>query len=363
METRGAEMLVDGKRVINFCSNDYLGLSCDPEIKQALVEAVDCYGTGAGASQYISGYTEAHRALEQFVIEKTGFEKAICFANGYMANLAVQNVLLERGDHVFIDRLAHASIYDSAILSRARLHRYPHVDVATLDQQLEKYAGDRSLVVTDGVFSMDGDIAPLARLEKLAKEHGAGLFVDDAHGLGVLGKGGRGSVEECGLDAGVPDLCLATFGKACGVYGAYVAGRGELIGQLEQKARTLIYTTALPPAIAAASRRGLEKALQESWRRDQLNETIGIFREGAAQLSLPVLPSRTPIQPVLLYEDRVAVEASRRLFDAGFMVSAIRPPTVPEGRSRLRITLSTLHTRPQIDQLLEALDGICKENR
>ena len=356
---QGAEVVCEGKRVINFCSNDYLGLANDPEIKSAFIKAVDKYGAGAGASQYICGYTDLHHKLEEIVVDVTGFERSLCFSSGYMANLAIQSVLLQRSDRVFIDRLAHASVYDAAVLSRARLVRYPHVDISTLQRQLEKYPGGRKLIITDGVFSMDGNIAPLAQLSRLASKHAATLVVDDAHGFAVTGDGGRGSLQACGVRPEEAGLYMATLGKACGVYGAFVAGAADVIDLLAQSSRTLIYTTALPPAVVAASITGIKKAMRESWRREHLQNLIKRFRVGAEQLSLPIKDSITPIQPLIVNENKTALAFGNALFQSGFLVSAIRPPTVPQGSARLRITISSAHTGEHIDQLLEALHMQC----
>ncbi len=352
--------MCEGRRAINFCSNDYLGLAGDEAMRAALMRAAEEFGVGAGASQYVCGYGEAHAALEQAVISATGREAAICFANGYMANLAIQSALLVRGDRVFIDRLAHASIYDAAILSRARLHRYTHAETAHLEKLLDQHAGERRMIVTDGVFSMEGDCAPLPRLAEVADRHSALLVVDDAHGFGVLGSRGRGIAEDNQVPGAAIDLYMATFAKACGAYGAFVAGSSALIDQLQQRARTLIYTTAVPPALARAAATGLHKALDESWRREKLRHLISCFQEGARQLTLPVLPSRTPIQAFMLGQDSAALAASEQLFQAGFLIGAIRPPTVPEGTARLRIALSAFHTEQQISRLLEELHKVCK---
>ncbi|MCG8324384.1 MAG: 8-amino-7-oxononanoate synthase [Thiotrichales bacterium] len=357
---QGVQVICAGARLINFCSNDYLALASDPDLRDSLIRAAEHSGVGAAASQYICGYHDAHFELEQAVIRYTGQQRALCFSSGYLANLAVQSALLGRGDRVFIDRLAHASSYDAAILSRARLHRYVHADTDSLSRLLDSNPAQRRMIVTDGVFSMDGDIAPLAGLHDLARGHHALLVVDDAHGLGVVGKDGAGSGSACGLQPADIDLHMGTLGKACGVFGAFVAGPARLIDHLEQTARPLIYTTALPPALATAAATGLEKARLEHWRREKLQALIERFRTGAGQLSLPLLASDTPIQPLLLHDDRRAVLASRALQEAGFLIAAIRPPTVPNGSARLRISLSAAHSEAQIDRLLETLSTLCK---
>lgn len=358
---QGVEVICDGKKLINFCSNDYLGLANDPEIKSSFIKAAEKYGVGSGASQYICGYSDAHHDLEQAVMDVTGYKQALCFSSGYMANLAIQSAFVHRGDQVFIDRLAHASIYDAAILSRASFHRYQHRDVVMLEQQLERHHGKLRMIVTDGVFSMDGDIAPLAELSALSTRFKTLLVVDDAHGFAVTGKGGMGSVDACEVNQEKIGLYMATFGKACGVYGAFVAGPENLIDHMAQSSRTLIYTTALPPAVVAAAATGMHKAMQENWRRERLQTLITRFRSGSRQLSMPLLNSITPIQPFMVYTDETAMVANKMLLDAGFLISAIRPPTVPEGKARLRITITASHTEDQIDQLLDALHKLCKQ--
>lgn len=344
-----------GRRLINFCSNDYLGLAHDPELKDRFKQAVEAYGVGAGSSQYISGYSEAHEALEETAAAITGYDRTLCFASGYMANMAIQSVLMNRGDHVFVDRLAHASIYDAAILSRSKLHRYPHLDCEALEQQLDRAAGGRRMIVTDGVFSMDGDTAPLPELSSLASSRGACLVVDDAHGFGVVSAQGAGTLATCRVPVNKVDIYMATLGKACGAAGAFVAADNEIIEQLQQHARTLIYTTAMPPAVAAVATAGMNKAFAEDWRRKRLYERIQQFRQGASSRGLALSTSETPIQPLVLHGDRRALEAGERLFEAGFLVRAIRPPTVPEGTARLRITLSAAHSSDQVEGLLDAL--------
>ena len=347
-----------GRRLINFCSNDYLGLAHDPELKDRFKEAVDTYGVGAGSSQYISGYSEAHEALEETAAAITGYERALCFASGYLANLAIQSVLMRRGDHVFVDRLAHASIYDAAVLSRTKLHRYPHLDCETLEQQLNRATRGRKMIVTDGVFSMDGDMAPLPALTDLASARGACLVVDDAHGFGVVSARGAGTLAASRVPVGKVDIYMATLGKACGAAGAFIAAGNEIIEQLQQRARTLIYTTAMPPAVAVAATAGMNKTFAEDWRRLRLFERIQQFRQGAASRGLALSASDTPIQPLVMRSDRRALEAGERLFEAGFLVRAIRPPTVPEGTARLRITLSAAHSSDQVEGLLDALAGV-----
>ncbi len=352
---QGVELVIGEKRLLNFSSNDYLGLANHPALKKAFAAAVDKWGVGSGAAHLVNGHSQAHHALEEELAEFTGRPRALLFSTGYMANLGVVAGLLGRGDHVFEDRLNHASLIDAGILSRARLHRYPHGDSSALAESLAVCGRGEKLVVTDGVFSMDGDLAPLAALAGHCRERDATLMVDDAHGLGVIGATGRGSLEVLGLDAGAVPLLMGTLGKGFGTFGAFVAGSETFIETLIQQARSYVYTTALPPALAEASRTSLQLVQQEGWRREKLQALIAQFRAGAAQLDLPLMDSDTPIQPLLLGSAGQALRVSQALRERGILVSAIRPPTVPEGTARLRITFSAGHQEAQVDRLLEAL--------
>jgi 8-amino-7-oxononanoate synthase len=349
---------VDGHECINFCSNDYLGLATHAEVRQAMSIAAERYGAGSGAAHLVTGHSAEHHALEEELAAFVGRERALLFSTGYMANLGTATALLKRGDGVFSDRLNHASLLDAGLASGAKFTRYQHSDSADLQKDLRATSTNRKLVMTDGVFSMDGDIAPLNALAGLCAQHGAILMVDDAHGFGVLGKQGQGSVAAAGLSATQVPVYMATLGKAVGVAGAFVAGSNELIETLIQKARTYIYTTATPPAVAAATRVALRLLQTESWRREQLNSLITRFRYGAQQLGLQLMNSTTAIQPVLLRTEAAALFASETLLQAGFLVSAIRPPTVPVGTARLRITLSTAHNEADVDRLLAALSTL-----
>jgi 8-amino-7-oxononanoate synthase len=351
---QGTEVRVGEETLLSFCSNDYLGLANHPEVVAAFHAGADRYGVGAGASHLVSGHGRAHHALEEELADFVGAERALLFSTGYMANLGVVSALTDRHDVIFEDRLNHASLIDAARLTRAKVSRYPHADAERLAEML---AGERrsGLITTDAVFSMDGDIAPLAELTRLASKHGMRLLADDAHGLGVLGKDGRGSLEHLGVPLVPPVILMGTLGKALGVFGAFVAGEAALIEALIQRARTYIYTTALPPAVAEAVRASLGIVREESWRREQLQALVARFRAGAQQLGFALSSSSTPIQPLMLGAAQAAVEASRRLRERGILVTAIRPPTVPEGSARLRITFSAAHTAAQVDQLLEAL--------
>lgn len=346
---------VDGRECLAFCSNDYLGLAGHPRVTGAFVTAARNWGVGSGAAHLVSGHCHEHHALEEELAAFVRRPRALLFSTGYMANLAVVQTLVGRGDRVFEDRLNHASLIDAGLASGARFARYPHADAAALWTRLERAAEGSTLVATDGVFSMDGDTAPLVELAAACREADAWLFVDDAHGFGVLGANGGGTVEEAGLGIEAVPVLMCTLGKAAGSCGAFVAGSEQLIETLIQDARTYIYTTALPPAVAAAARASLGVMREESWRRARVRANTARFRRGAAALGLRLVPSSTPIQPVVLGTEEAALAASDALLEAGFWVPAIRPPTVPAGASRLRITLSAAHTDADVDLLLDAL--------
>lgn len=351
---QGINLICDGKPVINFCSNDYLGLANHPDVINAFKSAVDKYGVGSGSAHLICGHSSAHHQLEEELAAFTGRGRALLFSTGYMANMGAISALIGRGDTVLEDRLNHASLLDGGLLSGAKFKRYAHVDTDRLSDLLGTATGNK-LIVTDGVFSMDGDIAPLNALSTVAKQHGAWLIVDDAHGFGVLGANGGGVTEAAGLSQDEVQVLVGTLGKAFGTFGAFVAGSEELIETLINTARTYIYTTALPASVAEATRASLKILRTESWRREKLKALIARFRAGAAQLDLPLMPSSSPIQPVLVGLSEKASIASQYLFEHGFLVSAIRPPTVPTNAARLRVTFSALHEEAHVDQLLEAL--------
>ncbi|RDS78997.1 8-amino-7-oxononanoate synthase [Dyella monticola] len=348
----------NGRRLLAFCSNDYLGLAQDPRLIAALKQAADETGVGSGSAHLICGHRRQHAALEEALAEWTGRERALLFSTGYMANLGVMQALLKRGELCVQDKLNHACLLDGAQLAGAVLKRYPHADVAAAARQLCSETDDSALLATDGVFSMDGDIAPLRELASLCASEYACLMVDDAHGLGVLGHDGAGSVAEDGLTEQDVPVLMATLGKALGCSGAFVAGSTTLIDGLTQFARSYIYTTAMPPALAAAALCAVTLARSEHWRREKLNASIRRFRHGAAQLGLPLMPSRTAIQPLMLGDAQRALDASCTLEAQGLLAVAIRPPTVPQGQARLRITLSAAHEEAHIDQLLEALASL-----
>lgn len=357
---QGASVSVGERPCVNLASNDYLGLAAHPAVVAAFAAAAQRWGVGSGASHLISGHSHEHQALEEELAEFTGRPRALLFSTGYMANLGVINALAGSGDLVVQDRLNHASLLDGGFLCRARFERYPHRDLEALAALLDLSAG-RRLVVSDGVFSMDGDLAPLPELAALADRHRAWLMVDDAHGFGVLGAQGGGSVEHFGLDIDQVPILVGTLGKAFGTFGAFVAGSEALIETLIQFARTYIYTTALPPAVAAATRASLRLARTEPWRRDHLRNLIARFRAGAEALDIPLLPSATPIQPVPIGDPERTLAIATRLRTSGFLVGGIRPPTVPAGTARLRIALSAAHTDGQIDCLLSALGAAVRD--
>ena len=354
---QGINLQIGGRTVVNFCSNDYLGLANHPDVVNAFKTAVDHYGVGSGSAHLICGHSAAHHALEEELATFTGRDRALLFSTGYMANIGVVSALLGRGDAVFEDRLNHASLLDGGLLSGARFKRYAHANVENLTAHLSKATGNK-LIVTDGVFSMDGDFAPLKALSLAAKDNDAWLMVDDAHGLGVVGAHGGGLLEQYGLNQEDVPVLMGTLGKGFGTFGAFVAGSDALIETLIQQARTYIYTTALPAAVAEATRASLKIVIAENWRRDKLKKLAERFRLGAGQLGFQLMASMSPIQPIIIGDSQRAVDISNALLNAGFLAGAIRPPTVPKGSSRLRVTFSAMHEEHQIDQLLDALDLI-----
>lgn len=354
---QGIKIEIDGRPVINFSSNDYLGLANHPELINAFKKATDKYGVGSGSAHLICGHSYSHHALEQELAEFTGRDRVLLFSTGYMANIGVISALLKRGDQVFEDRLNHASLLDGGLLSGAKFKRYRHNDVDDLQNKMKDAEG-RRLIVTDGVFSMDGDVAALPELAGLAKDKNAWLMVDDAHGLGVLGKSGGGVLQQFALSQQDVPVLMATLGKAFGTFGAFVAGSDVLIETLIQKARSYVFTTAMPAAVAEATRASLKIVLSESWRREQLNQLVTRFRSGASELGLQLMPTDSAIQPIVIGGNQRVIEISDALLRQGFLVSAIRPPTVPKGEARLRITFSANHQQQHIDQLLDALEAV-----
>ena len=358
---QGVQVRVDGETLLSFCSNDYLGLANDARVIAALCDGAQRHGAGSGASHLVTGHSTSHHALEEELAAFVGAERALLFSTGYMANLGVVSALLGRHATVFEDKLNHASLIDAARLSGAVVQRYPHADLARLEKLLTETSGEK-IILTDGVFSMDGDVADVAKLSVLAPQHDAWLLVDDAHGIGVLGANGRGTLESRACRAQAPVILLGTLGKAFGTFGAFIAGDADLIDYLIQRARTYIYTTALPPAVAEATRASLRIVQTENWRREVLMQRIAQFRAGAAQLGLTLLESTTPIQALILGEAKAAVAASETLRAQGLLAVAIRPPTVPAGSARLRITFSASHTQEHVERLLAALADLPTNN-
>lgn len=354
---QASHVRLGGRDLLSFCSNDYLGLANDPRLVEALQRGAADFGVGAGASHLVNGHRTSHARLEEELAGFVGAEQVLAFSTGYMANLALAQVFAGRGDLVLEDKLNHASLIDAGMLTRARLRRYAHVDADHARRLLAERRSGNALLMSDAVFSMDGDLAPVPALVAAADEHGALAVFDDAHGFGVLGPGGRGSLAHFKRLPAGNILLMGTLGKALGTFGAFVAGDAVLIDTLIQRARPYIYTTALPPALVEATRTALELTGREDWRRERLQSLIARFRRGAAQLDLSLMDSDTPIQPVCVGESGRALAMSRDLLDRGLLVTAIRPPTVPRGTARLRVTLSANHTEDEVDQLLEALDA------
>ncbi|MGC7839360.1 8-amino-7-oxononanoate synthase [Pseudomonas wayambapalatensis] len=351
---QGPEVVVDGQRLLAFCSNDYLGLASHPEVIAAWRDGAERWGVGGGASHLVVGHSTPHHEVEEAIAELTGRPRALLFTTGYMANLGAITALVGQGDTVLQDRLNHASLLDGGLLSGARFSRYLHNDPASLANRLDKATGD-TLVVTDGVFSMDGDLADLPALAAVARPHGAWLMVDDAHGFGTLGANGGGIVEHFGLGIDQVPVLIGTLGKACGTAGAFVAGSDDLIEALVQFARPYIYTTSQPPALACATLKSLQLLRDERWRREHLGALIRQFRQGAQQIGLALMDSPTAIQPILVGDAARALTLSKMLRARGLLVTAIRPPTVPAGGARLRVTLSAAHSEAQVQLLLNAL--------
>jgi len=358
-------LTINGKAMLSFCSNDYLGLASHPEVIKAFQQGISDYGVGSGAAHLVSGHSRAHHELEEALADYTGRSRALLFSTGYMANLGIVNALINKGDSVFQDKLNHASLVDAALLSTAysgsHLKRYPHNNINRLDKLLAQTGNNtRKLVMSDAVFSMDGDLAPVQQMSQLCQQYNSWLMLDDAHGFGVLGKSGAGIGEHFALDQHQLPVYMATLGKAMGGFGAFVAGSEALIETLIQTARSYIYTTAMPPAIAQALLMSLKISRKESWRREKLTQLIAQFRHGAEQLGLAIMPSQTAIQPVMIGDNKTAVELSRMLEQQGILITAIRPPTVPKDTARLRITLSAQHNKADINRLLSALEILKK---
>lgn len=360
---QGPELVIDGERYTAFCSNDYLGLAAHPDVVGALHDGAERFGVGSGASHLVCGHSAEHHSLERELAAFCGRERALVFSTGFMANMGAVTALVGRGDHILQDKLNHASLLDAGLLSGARFSRFLHNDLQSLRSRLAKADGGRTLIAVDGVFSMDGDMAPLAEQAEIAREHGAWLMVDDAHGFGCLGAHGGGTLEHLTLGQAEVPVLMGTLGKALGTFGAFIAGSEQLIEALIQLARPYIYTTAMPPAVAAATRRSLQLVATEDWRRHHLQQLIGQFRAGVGRLGLALMPSATAIQPIVVGSDADAVAMSEALRQRGFWVSAIRPPTVAEGSARLRVTLTSSHSSEQVAGLVQALAAVRAEMR
>ncbi|MDH5483677.1 MAG: 8-amino-7-oxononanoate synthase [Gammaproteobacteria bacterium] len=355
---QGPVITIDGQQRLNFCSNDYLGFANHPDIRRAFIRGIETYGNGSGAAHLVNGHSRAHHALEEELAAFSGYPRALLFSTGYMANLAIAQALCGRGDLVLEDRLNHASLLDAGLLSGARLQRYQHLDTDDLSAKLAGRDRGEKLVLTDAVFSMDGDMAPLAAISKTCRENDSWLMVDDAHGIGVLGKQGRGSLSHQLIQGTDVPIYMATLGKAFGTAGAFIAASEDIIEYLIQTARSYIYTTAMPAALAEASREALRQLQQDEWRREHLGALITRFKQGAREMGINLMPSDTAIQPIMIGDTGRAVALSQQLFEQGILITAIRPPTVPEGTARLRVTLSAAHSNQQVEQLLDVLNSL-----
>ena len=357
-----ATMQINGLRCVNFSSNDYLGFANHPEIKNAVSQALnsDENSYGAGAAHLVTGHHLHHHLAEDELADWLGLERALLFSTGYMANLAVHQAILQTGDVILADKLNHASLIDGAKLSEASLKRYPHLDMDALERRLQQIQAQetQALIVTDGVFSMDGDIAPLPQIQSLAQKYGAWLLVDDAHGLGAIGTTGKGSFEHYGIQPDENTIIVGTLGKAFGVSGAFVAGSQILIETLIQFARPYIYTTAMPQVNAVAIRAALKQVKHAKASRETLKDNIAFFKQGASEIGLTLWPSDSAIQPIILKQSEIALAWSEMLKQLGFWVTAIRPPTVPKNQARLRVTLTAAHTKEDIQGLLNALQQL-----
>ena len=352
--------MVDGRTLLNFCSNDYLGLANDERVRQAFQNGAEKWGVGSGASHLVCGHTTAHHELEEALAEFTGRPRCLLFSSGYAANMGTINALLGKRDSIYEDRLNHASLLDGGLISGARFKRYAHRDAADLDKKMsvDTDPAARSLVVSDGTFSMDGTTCDVTALATTAKKHAAWLMIDEAHSIGVLGKNGRGLVDSDVHPSADVQILVGTLGKAFGTQGGFVAGSETLIETLIQDARTYVYSTALPSAVAAATLVSLQISQDEDWRRARWRDLVSLFRSGAEQLGLTLLDSNTPIQPILLGDEASALQMSSELEKLGLLISAIRPPTVPKGSSRLRVTITAAHTEADIEKLLQALEQV-----
>lgn len=357
------KVTIDGKEVLNLCSNNYLGLANDERIKSAAREAIDKYGIGSGASRLVVGSMSLHKRLEERIAAFKGKEAALLFNSGYTANLSAIPALCGKDDIIFSDKLNHASIVDGILLSRAEFKRYRHKDMDNLEDMLRASGGfKRKMIVTDTIFSMDGDIAPLPKIVELAERYDAWIYIDEAHATGVLGKGGKGAIEHFGIEVDKIQVQMGTLSKAVGSFGAFICGSKTLIEYLINKSRGFIYTTSLPPAICAASIASLEIIENEPSLRQKLWENVIFLRDGLKELGFDTLESETPIIPILTREPKITMEFSKRLFEDGIFVQGIRPPTVPEGKGRLRATVMATHKRQDLERALDSFEKVGKES-
>ncbi len=355
---QGVNIVVEGNHCLSFCSNDYLGLANDPRVCKTTVDAIKKYGVGSGASQLISGYSQEHSLLEEELADFLGYSRCVLFSSGYLANLGVISAFSTEKTLLLEDKLNHASLIDAALNTKGTLKRYRHLDVEHAKKLLNQYNAMSPLIISDGVFSMEGSIAPVNALCHLKNEFSGMVVVDDAHGIGVLGNKGKGTLEHLNVNPSEVDILIGTFGKAFGSSGAFVAGDKEIIDYLIQTTRTLIYTTAAPAALAAAARQSLKIIINEPERRERLHTNIAYFQSQLTETTMDLLPSSTAIQSIVVGTNENTLEMSNQLFNLGFLVTAIRPPTVPKNTSRLRITLCSEHTKEHIDRLLDALRKI-----
>jgi glycine C-acetyltransferase len=359
---QGSRVELDGRQVLLLCSNNYLGLADHPALKRAAIEGV-AFGVGSGASRLVSGTMELHEQLETRIAAFKGTERALLFNSGYAANTGIISALVGRGDAIFSDRLNHASIVDGAQLSRAGVYRYPHRDMAALERMLQEKGGTgRRLIVTDGVFSMDGDIAPLKELVRLARCYDALLMVDDAHGSGVLGKTGRGTGELCGVMDGI-DIHMGTLGKGLGSFGAYAAASGTICDYLVNKARSFIFSTSLPPAVLAASIAAIDlvDSQEGAQLREKLAANVALFKQRLEASGFDTMGSETQIIPIFVGPAQATMEFSRELLEQGLFVQGIRPPTVPAGSCRLRCTIMATHEAADLEQAADAIHRVGKK--
>lgn len=357
----GARAVVDGREVLLLCSNNYLGLAGHPALKQAAFEAMERYGFGAGASRLVSGNTVCHMELEEKISKFKGTEAALVFNTGYHANIGVIPALAGRGDDIFSDKLNHASIVDGCILSRAKIMRYPHRDTDTLERLVKKSRAGRKLIITDGVFSMDGDIAPVKDIISIAETSGATVLIDDAHATGVLGSGGRGTLEHFSISPHPSVVQMGTLGKAMGAFGAFIAGSKELVELLISGARSFIYTTALPPPVCAAAGRAIELSEEEPERRSRLIDNAVLMRAGLKRAGLDTLSSETQIIPVITGTADRTMFITKKLLEEGLFIQGIRPPTVPVKTARLRITVTSEHTAEDLEGAIKTIEGVFRE--